>query len=256
MRQASAQRWAKWPASARALVGAFDLALPQDEATEARLRRLGATPGPRLNLKLLGEPLAVDEAELGRMRAAVAGRKVVLAASTHPGEEALVADAFREAGCEDALLVVAPRHPERGPDIARDLAAPRRSAGEDPTGPVYIADTLGELGLFFRLAEVVVMGGSFVPGVGGHNPLEPARIGRPILTGPHAFNATDLYAALFAEAAAIEAADGAALTRHLRGLLANPVIARRMGEAALAYASRQGAALDQAMALLEPLLPA
>jgi 3-deoxy-D-manno-octulosonic-acid transferase len=124
------------------------------------------------------------------------------------------------------------------------------------SGPIYLADTLGELGLFFRLAEVVVMGGAFRPGVGGHNPLEPARLGRPILTGPHAFNAADAYAGLFAEAAAIEAPDMAALERHVRGLLTYPAIARRMGEAALAYARRQGAALDEALARLEPLLPA
>lgn len=256
MTDASAARWARWRQAANALVGAFDLVLPQDEATEARLRRLGAVPGPRLNLKLLGEPLAVDEAELGRMRAAVAGRKVILAASTHPGEEAIVAKAFRDLGRDDALLIVAPRHPDRGPALARELSAPLRSAGLDPAGPIYVADTLGELGLFFRLADVVVMGGAFVPGVGGHNPLEPARIGRPILTGAHAFNAAALYADLFADACAIEAADAATLTRHLHGLLENPIIARRMGEAALAYAGRQGEALDEALALLQPLLPA
>jgi 3-deoxy-D-manno-octulosonic-acid transferase len=100
------------------------------------------------------------------------------------------------------------------------------------------------------------MGGGFLPGIGGHNPLEPARIGRPILTGPHAFNAAEAYADLFAEAAAIEAADAAALARRLRGLLDHPRVARRMGEAALAYAERQGAALHEALARLEPLLPA
>jgi len=255
MTDASADRWARWPGSARALVGAFDLILPQDAATEARLSRLGATPGPQLNLKSVGEPLAADDAELGRLRAAAGGRKVVLAASTHPGEEAIVAEAFRAAG-RDGLLIVAPRHPDRGPEIARELGASRRGAGEAMDKPIYVADTLGELGLFFRLADVVVMGGGFLPGIGGHNPLEPARIGRPILTGPHAFNAADLYAALFAEAAAIEAADGAALARHIRGLLDNPAIARRMGEAALGFANRQGAALDHALGLLEPLLPA
>ena len=256
MTEASAERWARWPASARAVMGAFDLVLPQDAATEARLAKLGASPGPRLNLKRVGEPLPADPAELERLRAAVGGRKVVLAASTHPGEELLIAEAFRAADPGGALLIVAPRHPERGPEVARELAATRRAAGEAPTGPIHVADTLGELGLFFRLADVVVMGGSFVPDVGGHNPLEPARIGRPILTGPHAFNAADLYAEMFAEACAIEAADGPALARHIAGLLANPMIARRMGEAALAYAARQGAALDAAMRLLEPLLPA
>ena len=135
------------------------------------------------------------------------------------------------------------------------LGASLRSRGESPTSR-HVADTLGELGLFMRLADVVVMGGSFVPGIGGHNPLEPARIGRPIITGRYAFNAADVYAEMFAEACAIEAPDGAALTRHLKGLLDNPMIARRMGEAALAFANRQGAALDEAMALLDPLLPA
>lgn len=255
MTEASAARWARWPASARTLVKAFDLVLPQDAATAARIGRLGGAPGPMLNLKLVGEPLPADDAELGRLRAAIAGRQVVLAASTHPGEEALVAQAVRRAA-PDALLVIAPRHPERGAELARELEASRRSLDEPIAGPVHIADTLGELGLFFRLADVVVMGGGFAPGVGGHNPLEPARIGRPILTGPHVFNAADAYADLFADAAAIEAADAAALERHVRGLLTYPAIARRMGEAALAYAARQGAALDGALARLEPLLPA
>jgi len=188
----------------------------------------------------------------------VAGRKVVVAASTHPGEEALIAGAFNAAvpNRAEAVLIVAPRHPDRGPQIALELSATRRGAGEPPSGPIHVADTLGELGLFFRLADLVVMGGSFQPGIGGHNPMEPARIGRPILTGPYAFNAADVYAAMFAEACAIEAADAAALARHIRGLLDNPMIARRMGEAALGFANRQGAALDGALARLAPLLPA
>ena len=250
----SAEGWARWPASARAILSAFDTILPQDAATEARLQRLGATLGPRLNLKLIGEPLPADPVELEHLRAALAGRKVVLAASTHPGEEPLIANAVRMAA-PGALLILAPRHPERGPEIAELLNGSLRSRGDAPTR-VYVADTLGELGLFMRLADVVVMGGSFVPGIGGHNPLEPARLGRPILTGRYAFNAADVYAEMFAEACAIEASDGASLARHIRGVLKNPAIARRMGEAALAYVDRQGAALDEAMILLDPLLPA
>jgi 3-deoxy-D-manno-octulosonic-acid transferase len=258
MTESSASSWARWPASARALVTAFDLVLPQDDATAGRLRSLGAAPGPQLNLKLVGDPLPVDDAELSRLRAAMAGRNVVLAASTHPGEEALIAGAFNAAvpNPAEAVLVVAPRHPDRGPQIALELSATRRGASEPVSGPIHVADTLGELGLFFRLADVVVMGGSFQPGIGGHNPMEPARIGRPILTGPYAFNAADVYAAMFTEACAIEAADAAALARHIRGLLDNPIIARRMGEAALGFANRQGAALDGALARLAPLLPA
>ncbi len=258
MTEASAARWSRWPESARALLGAFDLILPQDEAAATRLSGLGARLGPYLDLKRIGDPLPADPDELARVRTAAGGRKVVLAASTHPGEEALVTEAFRAAVADpaDALLVIAPRHPERGPEIAAALGAARRSAGALPGQGIYVADTLGELGLFFRLADIVVMGGAFAPGIGGHNPLEPARIGRPILTGPRAHNAAHLYADLFAEAAAIEVADAAALARHLRGLLDHPRIARRMGEAALAYANRQGAALDEALALIEPLLPA
>ena len=257
MTDASAARWARWPRSAGALVKAFDLVMPQDAATEARLVRLGASPGPRLNLKRVGEPLPADARELDGLRATLPRRRVVLAASTHPGEEALIAQAFHAAApnLAEAVLIVVPRHPDRGARLAEELRATLRSAGDAPTSAIHVADTLGELGLFFRLADIVVMGGSFLPGIGGHNPLEPARIGRPILTGPHAFNAADVYAELFAEAAAIEAADAAALTLHIRGLLDNPTIARRMGEAALAYANRQGT-LDEAMARLEPLLPA
>ena len=262
MTQKSADGWARAPASARRLLQAFDLILPQDAATQARLAGLGATLGQPLNLKLIGEPPPVDGALVMSLEAAIGDRAVILAASTHPGEEPLVAQAVRTAAPE-ALLIFAPRHPERGQAVATDLArlgevVARRTASAplERATTAYVADTLVELGAFYAIADVVVMGGSFVEGIGGHNPLEAARLERPILTGPHVFNAPDIYAGLFAEAAAIEAADGAALTRHIAGLLANPIIARRTGEAAAAFARRQGAALDAAMALIEPLLPA
>lgn len=262
MTEASARGWARTPGSAAALLSAFDLILPQDADTDARLRGLGAKPGPALNLKLAGPPPPVDDGLVATLRSAIGGRQVVLAASTHPGEEPLVAEAVRAASPQ-ALLIVAPRHPERGQQVAADLAGQgfrvaRRAAGEPVTAATsaYVADTLGEMGALFTVADVVVMGGSFVEGVGGHNPLEPARLARAIVTGPHAFNARDVYAEMFAEVAAVEAADTTALTRHIRGLLTYPRIGRRVGEAALAYANRQGAALEAAMGLLDPLLPA
>lgn len=253
--EGTARNWRRFPVAAHEIFSSFDLILPQDDATAERVRRLGGTPGPKLNLKLAGEPLPADEAELARLRQACGGRRVILAASTHPGEDEIVVEAFRSVADAGALLILAPRHPDRGPDLAARFAATRRAAGEAPSGAIHVADTLGELGLFFRLADIVVMGGGWA-GVGGHNPLEPARIGRPILTGPDVSNAAEPYADLFAEAAAIAAADAEALARHIRGLLANPAIGRRMGEAALSYASRQSAALDDALARLEPLLPA
>ena len=260
MTQSSADGWARAPGAARALLSAFDLVLPQDSDTEARLRTLGATTGPHLNLKNIGEALPADPAELERLKTAIGGRRVVLAASTHPGEDEIIARAVAGTG---ALLIVAPRHPDRGEGVAGLLAqlgyaTARRAAGEPltETTTAYVADTLGEMGLLFRTCDVAVMGGSFVPGIGGHNPLEPARFGVPILTGPDVFNAASTYAEMFERVAAIGCADEAALARDLRGLLNEPLIAPRIGRAALAYADRQGAALDEALALLKPLLPA
>lgn len=261
MTEGSARGWGRAPAAAKVVLDAFDLILPQEPETQARLRGLGARTGPLLNLKTVGETLPFDAVELARLKAAVGERRVVLAANTHPGEDEIVIEGFRQAGLTDTLLVIAPRHPVRGEAVAAMLSGfniARRAADQPLTAQTaaYVADTLGEMGLLYSLADVVVMGGGFLPGIGGHNPLEPARLERPILTGPHTFNATALYADLLADAAAIEAADSAALARHLKGLNDYPDIGRRMGEAALAYAQRQGGALDQAMALLEPLLPA
>ncbi|MCA6329445.1 MAG: 3-deoxy-D-manno-octulosonic acid transferase, partial [Phenylobacterium sp.] len=234
--EGTARTWRRAPASARRLLSAFDLILPQDRATADRLRGLGADCGRELNLKRAGAPLIFDPAELARLQGLAAGRPVVLAASTHPGEDALIAEAAEGLG---ALVVIAPRHPERGAEIAAALKAPRRALGEEP-GPetlVWIADTLGEMGLFFRLADVVVMGGSFPGGIGGHNPLEPARLGAPVITGPDIANAADVYGEMFDEVCALMARDGPDLRRKLAGLLADPVLRRRMREAALAYAA-------------------
>ncbi|MDB5444817.1 MAG: kdtA, partial [Phenylobacterium sp.] len=250
----SAAGWARAPASARALLSAFELILPQDAASAERLTALGARPGPRLNLKRAGEAPPCDAAELARMAAAFGARKAVLAASTHPGEELLIAEAWRRACAAPGspLLVVAPRHPQRGDEIAALLSADgselaRRSRGEPVlrSTRIYLADTLGELGLFLRLARVVVMGGSFVDGVGGHNPLEAARLACAILTGPQVANAQEIYAEMTACGAAVQVADASALERELRRLTADPAAARSLGGAALAYAERQAAALDE-----------
>jgi 3-deoxy-D-manno-octulosonic-acid transferase len=260
MTQASANGWRRAPAAARRLLQAFDLVLPQEAETEARLAALGATTGPRVNLKRVGDPPPHDPAELARLKTALAGRRAILAASTHAGEDEIIATAVRPT---EAVLIVAPRHPERGAataELLKDLGfdVARRSAGEalTPQTTAYVIDTLGEMGLAYRLADVVVMGGSFVSGVGGHNPLEPARLGATIVTGPQIFNNAAPYAEMFAEVAAIKAIDAEALARHLACLMTQPLIARRVGQAALAYAQRQGEVLNQTLRLLRPLLPA
>ncbi|MES2032955.1 MAG: 3-deoxy-D-manno-octulosonic acid transferase [Pseudomonadota bacterium] len=260
----TAKGWGRAPGMARAVLKAFDLILPQDSATEVRLQRFGGRCAGQLNLKYIGEPLACDETELTRLKAMVGDRPVVLAASTHPGEEAYIASAFAgmPAIAPQPLLIIAPRHPDRGAEVAallraRGLVVARRSTGEALGAgiQVYVADTLGEMGLLFRLSAMAVMGGSFVDGVGGHNPLEPARLGVPPITGEWAFNFTDVYRDMFDEQAALLAEREDDLARVMHGLLADPSRARRTGATARAFARARSAALEEAWDKLEPLLP-
>jgi 3-deoxy-D-manno-octulosonic-acid transferase len=113
------------------------------------------------------------------------------------------------------------------------------------------------MGLMFRLADVVVMGGSFVERVGGHNPLEPARLGRPIVTGPGDYNFRDVYDQMLdGETAAMRAATEDDLAAQIKLLLTDEARARALGEGAHAFAAKQAQGADQAMATLEALLPA
>lgn len=252
----SAKGWGRAPGAARSLLGRFDLILAQDSASEGRLQTLGARTSGIANLKLVGAPLAIDREALAELKTAAGDRRVILAASTHPGEEEMIATVAPA----DALLVIAPRHPERGAGIVEalrmmDLPTARRSTGEAVTADtrVYVADTLGEMGLFFALADIAVMGGAFAPGIGGHNPLEPARLGTPVVTGPHAFNFAEVYKAMTAAGGAVTAEDPQALYTLLADLA--PEQLNRMGDAAKAFASAGAAALDETWDRLQPLLP-
>lgn len=248
----TARAWARRPAAARSLLGAFDLILPQDKASSLRLRDLGGAPGPILNLKYVAAPLAATSERLP-----IAGRRMLLAASTHPGEEALIAAATPPA----VLLVIAPRHPDRGAAVQAQIKAlgrrtARRSIGEalTPEIEVYIADTLGEMGTLFAQADVAVIGGSFTPGIGGHNPLEPARLGVAAISGPDVFNFADVYADM-ARAGAVTIADADALPDAIRRLLADDRAAGIQADAARAYAEAQRASFDAGWAVVRELLP-
>jgi 3-deoxy-D-manno-octulosonic-acid transferase len=248
----AARNWGKRASSARALLRAFDLVLPQDKASALRLRDLGATPGPILNLKHVAAPLPATAERLQ-----VGGRRMLLAASTHPGEETLIASAAPSG----VLLVIAPRHPDRGPSVQGQIRAlgrktARRSIDEPLTAEteVYIADTLGEMGMLFRQADVAVIGGSFTPGVGGHNPLEPARLGAPAISGPDVFNFADVYAEMAAQGA-VTIADADALPTQIARLLADERAAGVQADAARAYADAQRASFDAGWALVRDLLP-
>ncbi|HXV01454.1 MAG TPA: 3-deoxy-D-manno-octulosonic acid transferase [Caulobacteraceae bacterium] len=193
MSEASLAGWRRAPAAAAAVLSSFDLILAKDRAALARFESLGGQVAGLWDAKLGAPPLCADETELAALKEALSGRTVLLAASTHAGEEEIVLEAFARAASDrrDALLIVAPRHPARGAEVealveAARLAIARRSAGGDPASArVYVADTLGELGLFFRLARLAFIGGSLIHGVGGHNPLEPARLGCAVAAGPH-----------------------------------------------------------------------
>jgi 3-deoxy-D-manno-octulosonic-acid transferase len=254
----SAEGWAKRPAAAKALLAAFNLILPQDKASAERLNRLGATPGPLLNLKYVAAAPPVDAAQLDTLKTGLASRRpIVLAASTHAGEEAIIAQA-----CPPGpILIIAARHPNRGMAVADELRAmgrkvTRRGAGDDLTeeADIYVADTLGEMGLWFALADMAVMGGAFVEGVGGHNPLEPARLGTPVISGPHVFNFADVYDDLAtADAVVMVPAEGLAVA--LAGLLADPAKQTSMARKAHAYAAAQGQAFEAGWALIREQLP-
>jgi 3-deoxy-D-manno-octulosonic-acid transferase len=260
MTEKSARAWRARPAAVRAMLRSFELILAQDAGTQGRLERFGGQVDGRLNLKRVGEPLAGDPPELARLKALVGARPVVVAVSTHAGEEALVARAVRGAG-DDALTVIVPRHPERGDAIAREFAAwrlARRSAGEPiaPDTQIYLADTLNEVGLFLRLADVAVVGNSFGRQGEGHNPLEPARLGVGVISGPAVENFAELYAEMAEAGGAVIAADEAGLRTALAELLADPPRLAALGAAARAFAERQGDQLAAALGRIRPLLPA
>ncbi|MDB5370874.1 MAG: 3-deoxy-D-manno-octulosonic acid transferase [Roseomonas sp.] len=223
----SAALWRRWaPGLARDLLGRFALVVAQSEDDASRLRALGADGAVCWgNLKAAAAPLPVDEAELGRLRALVGARPVFLAASTHPGEDEVALAAHRAiaARLPDLLTIIAPRHPQRGPGIAA-LAAPlratRRAAGGQPDAEaeIHVADTLGELGLFFRLAGVALVGASLVP-KGGHNPLEAARLGCPVVFGPHTEHFREVADALLAAGGAARVSDAVTLAETVIGVL-------------------------------------
>ena len=261
----SAQGWGWALGFARTLLGRFALMLAQTESDAARFSALAGRPVPCWgNLKYAAPPLPADPAELARLTLAWEGRPVWLAASTHPGEDEIILAAHRLlAGEQPGLLtVIVPRHPPRGPDIAAlagDLPVARRGAGQEagPGVAVYVADTLGELGLFYRLAKVALIGGSLVPH-GGQNPLEAARLGCPIITGPHHFNFNEVITRLSAAHALVETPDGPgaaqALAAQVARLLADPAAGQAMAAAAAALAQDQAGLPNRIATSLLPLI--
>lgn len=258
----SAARWRRLaPGMARALLGRFAVVAAQDEDVAARLAALGAREVQATgSLKAGAQP----PPDLPEARAALAalGRPLWLAASTHPGEEAMVGAAHRVAAARvpGLLTLMAPRHPARAQEIvdelrAQGLTVTRRALGEAPTGDVHLLDTLGEMGAWLRVAPVAFVGGSLAP-VGGHNPHEPAALDVAILHGPHVGNFRAEYEALRVAGGAVRVDDAEALGREAAALLRDPDRRLALTRAARAALDGGARAVARTAALLAPLLPA
>ncbi len=258
--------WRRIGPLARPVFAAFAWIGARSAEDAARLQALGGRSVTLDgDLKQAAAPLPVEQAELARLRRLVGARPVWLAASTHPGEEAAAARlhgalAPRHPGL---LTMVAPRHPARGPAIAAELGGVRRrAAGEDPPpgAGLWLCDTLGELGLLYRLCGVVLVGNSLdvgrPGGGGGHNPLEPARLGCAIASGPRLQNFAAEMRRLEAAAALFVAADLAALQGWLDAMLSRPERRRAMAGAARAAAESPGGLAARLARRLLDQLPA
>jgi 3-deoxy-D-manno-octulosonic-acid transferase len=199
--------WKRRPGSAREVFSTFGFIGAADQATADGL---GAATGRRIetvgNLKMASEVTSPSRADIADFRQATGGRPILLAASTHPGEEEFALDAFAEARLRaaGALLILVPRHPDRGDrisDLARNrgLAVKQRSSDRSPPGgdvDVLVADTIGELLFWYAAADGIYLGGATAEGVGGHNPVEPAQLGKRVFTGTHGFNFRETFEAL------------------------------------------------------------
>jgi 3-deoxy-D-manno-octulosonic-acid transferase len=244
-------------------VSAFDATLAQDGLIANRLIAFGAKR-VRIagSLKADATPLPVDQAALNAFQVSVSGRPLFLAASTHPGEDELVLEAAQalRPSCPDLLTVIVPRHPQRGGEIeaiagARGFATARRSTGASAASPtsVYIADTLGELGLFYRAAPFAFLGRSLV-GHGGQNPLEAARLGAAIMAGPYTENFDEIFRVLLDAQGEGRVNSSDELAALVRKLISDPALVSLLGTRAKAAAESMGGALAATIELAENLL--
>lgn len=205
------------------------------------------------NLKFAAAPLPFDKAELEKLSARLKNRPLIIFSSTHAGEETIALNVHKKLQKKNPKIcsILIPRHPNRKDDIKAifeksgteyifrsDEIASAQTIKTKKIPDFYIADTLGELGLFYRLGEIIVMGGSFVP-VGGHNPIEPAQLECAIITGPEIFNFQQTYADLFHHDAACMADDTEHLVEHLQKLLSKPDRVQRLAANALALTQQK-----------------
>jgi 3-deoxy-D-manno-octulosonic-acid transferase len=256
-------RWRRARNTISALLGQFEVCLAQSATDAERFSALGArnviTTG---NLKLDVPAPPADPAKLEKLMAMTRGRPVIVAASTHPGEEEILIDTHRRLASffPGLLSVIVPRHPDRGDTVAGLVASSglrftQRSRQGLPAASteIYIADTLGELGLFYRFAGIVFMGGSLIEH-GGQNPIEAVKLDAAIVHGPHVFNFSDVYEALDRAGGARRADSQEMLVKQLGQLLADPAAREKQAANATHVVGQLGGALERTLAALEPYL--
>jgi 3-deoxy-D-manno-octulosonic-acid transferase len=256
-------RWQCFPGLIKNILKSFSLCLGQTKADTARLKQLGAPITDCVgNLKFAVEPLPVKETDLTTLANNIGSRPTWFSASTHPGEESILWGVHQRLHTElpDLLTIIAPRHPTRGDQIARHLrklgARTAQRSKLDPITPdtnIYIADTMGEMGLLFRLCKLVFMGKSFV-NKGGQNPLEAAKLKCTILHGPHMWNFQEMREQLRQSDGAVEVADEVALADALSDLIKNPKKASQIAQNAYDYAQSKARVLDALILKLEPFI--
>ncbi len=260
MSPSSLQRWQRWNEAGRRLLGAFKYVSAADTRTATALTALrGAPVSSPGNLKLAAPAPRADVDAGSVLTAQIGKRPTWLAASTHAGEDEIVLDAHAllRADVPDALLIIAPRHPERGEDIAKLCGgAPRRSRNEQiGAAQVYVADTLGELGTLYDLAPVSLVAGSLLPQLKGHNPIEPAKLGSAIVTGPYVESFQDVFDALGAVGGAVTAHDATSLAAAIVELWRNEPARQKQMDAARTIASQGAEAFAQTVAQLASMAP-
>lgn len=261
----SFKRWLRRPGFIVPVLGGFSLCLAQDDGVATKLKQLGAPQVSALgNLKFATPPLPDNARERSALEDMIADRPVVLAAQTAAGEEVMLGKVFRELQdpAINLLLIVVPRHPDRG-DAIRDnmealgLRVATRSRGEaiNDQIDIYLADTMGELGTFYRLEALVVLGRSLIPGHGGSNLLEPARFNRCIVQGPWTENFAAMNT-LFEDAQASLVVEGEeALKETLARLLNDRGEVARIGSAGNAISLSAASVVERVAGALMPLLP-
>lgn len=254
-------RWRRVPRSIGALLKRLDLCLTQSPADAERYTQLGGQSVAMTgNLKLDVPAPPAEPTELQALQSAIGTRPVMAAASTHAGEEHAIIDAHQRlrAGFPGLLTIVVPRHSHRGAEVAElsraaGLVPALRSRGEMPDAgrEIYVADTMGELGLVYRLAPVVFMGGSLVEH-GGQNPIEPIKLGAAIAHGPHVWNFADIYSALDGAGGARQVDDAAGLAACIGGWLTDAEQRKVATEAGRGTVDKLGGALARTVQALEP----